>query len=87
MTPHQIKLVQTSFSHVAPIATIAADLFYGRLFEIAPQVRRLFPEDLREQIPVIGGEEMPFAYGDLQPVAATCDGAKKPGEVECTPGS
>jgi ribonucleoside-triphosphate reductase len=24
------------------------------------------PDDLREQIPVIGGEEMPFAYGDLQ---------------------
>ncbi|HSX89863.1 MAG TPA: ribonucleoside triphosphate reductase [Pseudomonas sp.] len=24
------------------------------------------PEDLREQIPYIGGEEMPFAYGDLQ---------------------
>jgi len=24
------------------------------------------PEDLREQIPVIAGEEMPFAYGDLQ---------------------
>jgi len=24
------------------------------------------PEDLREQIPVIGGEEMPFCYGDLQ---------------------
>jgi len=24
------------------------------------------PEDLREQIPNIGGEEMPFAYGDLQ---------------------
>ncbi|MCU7844497.1 MAG: ribonucleoside triphosphate reductase [Candidatus Thiodiazotropha sp. (ex Monitilora ramsayi)] len=24
------------------------------------------PEDLREQIPVIGGEEMPFSYGDLQ---------------------
>jgi anaerobic ribonucleoside-triphosphate reductase len=25
------------------------------------------PEDLREQIPVIGGEEMPFTYGELQP--------------------
>ncbi len=25
------------------------------------------PEDLREQIPVIAGVEMPFAYGDLQP--------------------
>jgi ribonucleoside-triphosphate reductase len=24
------------------------------------------PEDLREQIPVIAGEEMPFCYGDLQ---------------------
>ncbi|NLC08572.1 MAG: ribonucleoside triphosphate reductase [Gammaproteobacteria bacterium] len=24
------------------------------------------PEDLREQIPYIGGEEMPFSYGDLQ---------------------
>ncbi len=24
------------------------------------------PQDLREQIPIIGGEEMPFAYGDLQ---------------------
>ncbi len=25
------------------------------------------PADLREQVPVIGGEEMPFRYGDLQP--------------------
>ena len=24
------------------------------------------PEDLREQVPVVGGEEMSFAYGDLQ---------------------
>lgn len=49
MTPNQIKLVQTSFAQVAPIAATAADLFYGRLFEIAPQVRPMFPEDLREQ--------------------------------------
>ncbi len=25
------------------------------------------PADLAQQVPVIGGEEMPFAYGDLQP--------------------
>jgi len=25
------------------------------------------PEDLRDQVPVIGGEEMAFTYGDLQP--------------------
>ncbi|MBT8438843.1 MAG: ribonucleoside triphosphate reductase, partial [Gammaproteobacteria bacterium] len=24
------------------------------------------PEDLREQVPVVGGKEMPFTYGDLQ---------------------
>ena len=24
------------------------------------------PEDLREQVPVVGGKEMPFSYGDLQ---------------------
>ena len=49
MTPHQIKLVQTSFAQVAPIAPTAADLFYGRLFEIAPEVRAMFPDDLSGQ--------------------------------------
>jgi hemoglobin-like flavoprotein len=49
MTPNQIKLVQTSFAQVAPIAATAADLFYGRLFEIAPPVRAMFPDDLSEQ--------------------------------------
>lgn len=49
MTPAQIKLVQASFAQVAPIAATAADLFYGRLCEIAPHLREMFPEDLSEQ--------------------------------------
>ncbi|MFI5002796.1 MAG: globin family protein [Reyranellales bacterium] len=49
MTPEQIKLVQTSFAQVAPIAATAADHFYGRLFEIAPDVRAMFPQDISEQ--------------------------------------
>ncbi|SKA04190.1 Hemoglobin-like flavoprotein [Enhydrobacter aerosaccus] len=49
MTPQQIALVQTSFQKVVPIAGTAADLFYNRLFEIAPGVRALFPADLSEQ--------------------------------------
>lgn len=49
MTPHQIDLVQQSFKKVVPIAGTAADLFYGRLFEIAPEVRPMFPEDMKEQ--------------------------------------
>ena len=49
MTPQQIDLVQSSFKKVVPIAGTAADLFYDRLFEIAPEVRSLFPQDLKEQ--------------------------------------
>ena len=49
MTPEQVKMVQESFGKVAPIADTAATLFYGRLFETAPQVRVLFPDDLTEQ--------------------------------------
>ena len=49
MTPQQIDLVQSSFKKVVPIAGTAADLFYDRLFEIAPEARALFPQDLKEQ--------------------------------------
>ena len=49
MTPQQIALVQSSFKYVAPIASNAADLFYDRLFETAPEVRQLFPGDLSGQ--------------------------------------
>lgn len=49
MTPSQVELVQKSFSKVAPISEQAAELFYGRLFEIAPEVKPMFPNDMKEQ--------------------------------------
>jgi len=49
MTPEQVKLVQESFAKVAPISDKAAELFYGRLFEIAPHVRAMFPDDMSVQ--------------------------------------
>jgi len=49
MTPNQIRLIQESFAKVAPISEQAAALFYGRLFEIAPQVQPLFRGDMKEQ--------------------------------------
>lgn len=49
MTPEQVELVQSSFKKVEPIATTAGDLFYGRLFEIAPEVRPMFPDDISDQ--------------------------------------
>lgn len=49
MTPDQVALVQDSFAKVAPIADQAAAMFYGRLFEIAPEVKPLFHGDMAEQ--------------------------------------
>ena len=49
MTPEQTKLVQTSFAHVVPIADTAANLFYDKLFEIDPSLRRLFSDDMADQ--------------------------------------
>ena len=49
MTPEQVKAIQDSFSKVAPVSEEAAALFYGRLFEIAPEVKPLFRGDMHEQ--------------------------------------
>jgi hemoglobin-like flavoprotein len=49
MTERQKTLVQTTFATVAPIADTAASMFYARLFELDPELRRLFTSDLREQ--------------------------------------
>jgi len=35
MTSEQVKAIQDSFAKVAPISEQAAEIFYGRLFEIA----------------------------------------------------
>jgi hemoglobin-like flavoprotein len=42
-------LVKGSFDRIWPKARHAADVFYDRLFEIAPHVRPLFRSDLAEQ--------------------------------------
>jgi len=49
MTPNQIELVQASWAKVLPIASIAADLFYDKLFQLDPSVRRYFPANLADQ--------------------------------------
>lgn len=49
MTPEQIKLIQTSWDKVVPIADTAAELFYGKLFELDPELKPLFKGDMTEQ--------------------------------------
>ena len=65
LTTHQISLVQDSFAKVAPIATTAADLFYTRLFELDPTLRRLFKDDLTEQKDKLM-HTLAFAVGSLR---------------------
>lgn len=48
MTPEQIELLQTTFAMIVPIKEEAGKLFYGRLFELDPTVRPIFPDELDE---------------------------------------
>ncbi|CAJ95742.1 Hemoglobin-like protein (Hmp) [Cupriavidus necator] len=49
MTPQEITLVQSSWQKVVPIKEKAAELFYGKLFEMDPSLRPLFKGDTVEQ--------------------------------------
>jgi hemoglobin-like flavoprotein len=49
ITTTQIKLVQSSFEQVLPIADAAGVLIYERIFTLAPESRALFAADIRPQ--------------------------------------
>lgn len=50
MNDAQITLIQESFAKVVPIKDTAAELFYGDLFETAPEVKPYFANsDMKEQ--------------------------------------
>ncbi len=49
MDAQSIAMVQASFEKVVPIADVAADLFYTRLFELDPSLRPMFKGDMSEQ--------------------------------------
>jgi hemoglobin-like flavoprotein len=49
MNNDQKLLVQKTFEMVAPIAEVAAGLFYGRLFEVDPSLKPLFRGDIKDQ--------------------------------------
>jgi hemoglobin-like flavoprotein len=49
LSPAQKRLVKESFLSIRDYGDTVVVLFYGRLFEIAPQARGLFPTDIRSQ--------------------------------------
>jgi hemoglobin-like flavoprotein len=49
LTDQEKALIRRTWRLVVPIAETAADLFYKRLFELKPDYRKLFPENMGAQ--------------------------------------
>jgi nitric oxide dioxygenase len=49
MTPGQIRLLRNSYPKIEPNADQIGAIFYQKLFEMAPQTRALFGEDMTAQ--------------------------------------
>lgn len=64
MTPGQIDLIQRSFEHVTRIKLEAGQLFYERLFFIAPELRPMFKVDTRAQASKLV-DTLSYAVGQL----------------------
>src|ERR1700745_2323785 len=49
MTPEQVDLIRRSFDAIRPVRRKLAALFYSRFFELAPDAKHLFPNDMERQ--------------------------------------
>jgi nitric oxide dioxygenase len=49
MTPREKQLVRESFVSIRELAGPVSGLFYGRLFELQPELRQMFHEDIGRQ--------------------------------------
>jgi hemoglobin-like flavoprotein len=49
MNSRNISLIQFSFAKIEPVSDQVADLFYARVFALHPELRPLFPQDMKVQ--------------------------------------
>lgn len=49
LTQDEIEKIRETWARLVPVSSIAAELFYGRLFKQAPGVRPLFSSDMTQQ--------------------------------------
>ena len=49
MTPEQAEIVQATWRSVLPVGDTFAEIFYGRLFSLDPELKKLFRDDPVEQ--------------------------------------
>jgi hemoglobin-like flavoprotein len=64
MTPGEITIIQRSFEQIARIRLDAGQMFYERLFLIAPELRPLFSTDIRVQASKLM-DTLAFVIGQL----------------------
>ncbi|MBS1707937.1 MAG: hypothetical protein JSS65_04360 [Armatimonadetes bacterium] len=48
-TAHNALVVEESFKRIAAHADLITERFYAKVFDAAPEVRQLFPDDMRVQ--------------------------------------
>lgn len=48
-TGNERTLLYTSFARLIPVSDVASSAFYSKLFEVAPDLRSLFPTDMEAQ--------------------------------------
>ncbi|MCE7982930.1 MAG: hemin receptor [Caldilinea sp. CFX5] len=73
MNPQQIEIVQQTFAQAIPLASLVAERFYQRLFELDPTLRPLFRGDLKQQ-----GEKL------MTMLAAAVNGLNQPAAIADT---
>ncbi len=49
LTDSDIERIRATWARVAPLSGMASELFYGRLFKLAPDIKPLFKSDLKLQ--------------------------------------
>lgn len=49
MTPQQVDLIRSSFAKIFAAKEQSAKIFYERLFEVTPELRKMFKADLQAQ--------------------------------------
>src|SRR5437870_1870945 len=78
MTPAQIDLIRSSFDALWPLRRKLAERFYGRFFELAPDTRRLFSDDMeRQQLKLMDTIERSITVRYANPSSATQDGSTR----------
>ena len=88
MTPRQIEVIRATWASIEPISETAAGIFYDRLFELDPVIKRLFARtDMAVALPLLAArmpDAVPEGPGRWLPVSGNTGALEFP--IRFTPG-